>query len=133
MANEKLGILLPGQSQLDVKTVADFWPSRLNAVALESLKSSQPEQCYFIKLCRVHRAKLAPKSLIHNFRKHNGSSLDCKPCRIFNIAKSAEAACGPSMYETAAYRAVSLLPLHLEIGAADMLIDYRCHLPILSA
>ena len=136
LADERLEILLPGQAQLNVKTVTDFWPSGLNVAALDSLKSGHSKQCYFTRLCGLHRAKLAPKSLVHNFRKHTGSSLDCKACKMYNCAKGADAACSPSAYETAAYLALSSLPADLNIGAADMLIDYRFQLsfsPILAS
>lgn len=125
LADEKLEIMLPGQVAPSIKTVAEFWHPEQNAAELNKLHSSHPGQCYFLRLCRVHMAKMAPKSLIHNFKALKSSSLDCKPCKIFNLARSTEPPCPPSSYETAAYHAVSVLPEHFGIRPEDMLVDYK--------
>ncbi len=125
LKDEQINVMLSGHLAPSVTTVGDFWPSGLNNTRLDVLNSSFSEQCYFTKLCGIHLARLAPKSLIFNFRSRRGSSLDCKPCKVFNLAKDGGVACPPSSYETAAYFAVSLLPDELGISATDMLTDFR--------
>lgn len=122
LREETILIKLPSEKRRKHHSVTHFWAHGRNTSDLASLKASHQSQCYFDKLCQRHTALIAPKSLLHNFTKLQSTSLDCKPCQVYNSARNAVT---PSQYEITAYHAVSCLPPEYGVAEEDMLVDHR--------
>ena len=110
-----------GESRSD-KAFASFWAADLNDISIDNVYASTTEQCYFRNLCGKHYSKQSPKSLHHNFVKRNGTSLDCKACKVYNWESHSSK---PSQYESAAYSAVFHLPADLQVPEHQVLIDHK--------
>ena len=123
LQHRKIKVRTPGSPRATYQLVSAFWAHTKNShLPLDRVLASHASQCHFTRLCSHHTALITPKSLLFNFQNLRRTSLDCKPCRVFNNAKHAVL---PSRYEEVAYRAVAALPSALGICPSDMLVDHR--------
>ncbi len=112
----------PPGGQTCQKTLASFWASELNQLSLDSVYASTAEQCFFKNLCGRHYSKQSPKSLLHNFQRRGGTSLDCKACQVYNQDRHSVR---PSQYESAAYAAVFTVLDQVQTESQPLLIDHK--------
>lgn len=99
----------------------DYYAAELNpGIDLAHVGIHDERQAYLWRMCKQHLMFQSFKSVIDNFKKGHGSSMNCKVCQKYNDMK--DNAITPSTYEETAYLAMSHVP---GVRVVDWMTDVR--------
>lgn len=91
------------------RSAGEFWDAGRNpGVDSESAGVQDETQVYLWRMCKRHHMFQSFKSVIDNFKKGHGTSMNCKVCWMFNDLIDAFEAQEPSEYEETAHLFMSL-------------------------
>ena len=98
-----------------------FWISERNpSIRLATVGRQDERQVHLWRACKKHLMYQSFKSVTDNFSKGHGTSMNCKACEQYNDMLK-EGTQLPSIYESAAFRAIRALRL----SDSDWIVDAR--------
>ena len=101
---------------------AVFWDTARNGdIDLDEVGIQDQRQVYLWRACAQHLMFQSFKSVIDNFKRKHGTSMNCKVCEMYNDILGSDSTQKPSQWEVDAYRVMS----SSTIKATDWLIDVR--------